>query len=356
MGPRSRRGSRMSGMHIPSWPLHSSLSIVLGALLWVKFSTISPMVREIGVGGFVVSTLARRYVNEVLDSSRLSYGPFHRRFLRRPSPRSTTPSIPCSATRARARCRSPFRPSRRSTVGPTATRLSSRRSPSSPLRTSSYTIAWSRCSPMWIPLTYTLDPAKFEAAITPKTRAVIPVHLLGLPTDMDPIITVARERGLSIIEDSAETMFARYKGRKVGSLGDIGCFSTYIAHYIVTGVGGFATTSDPDLQVRLRSLMNHIATRSIFRSTMTQARRARSFTKSWPSVFSSFPSVTATEPPSSRRPWVWPSSRRRGWHRRRAHRHGQAPQRRPPGVRRQAATAVQSTRSRPHLYALWPSS
>ena len=74
---------------------------------------------------------------------------------------------------------------------------------------------------------------------------------------MDPIITVARERGLSIIEDSAETMFARYKGRKVGSLGDIGCFSTYIAHYIVTGVGGFATTSDPDLQVRLRSLMNH---------------------------------------------------------------------------------------------------
>jgi CDP-6-deoxy-D-xylo-4-hexulose-3-dehydrase len=74
---------------------------------------------------------------------------------------------------------------------------------------------------------------------------------------MDPISTIARKRGLSIMEDSAETMFAKYKGRKVGSLGDIGCFSTYIAHYIVTGVGGLATTSDPDLAVRLRSLMNH---------------------------------------------------------------------------------------------------
>ncbi|MDO8756698.1 MAG: DegT/DnrJ/EryC1/StrS family aminotransferase, partial [Elusimicrobiota bacterium] len=107
------------------------------------------------------------------------------------------------------------------------------------------------------PLTYTLDPAKLSAAIGSKTRAVIPVHLLGLPADMDPILAIAKTRGLSVIEDSAETMFARYKGRKVGSLGDIGCFSTYIAHYIVTGVGGLATTSDPDLAIRLRSLMNH---------------------------------------------------------------------------------------------------
>jgi dTDP-4-amino-4,6-dideoxygalactose transaminase len=60
-----------------------------------------------------------------------------------------------------------------------------------------------------------------------------------------------------IIEDSAETMFAKYKGRPVGSFGDIGCFSTYVAHYIVTGVGGLNTTSDADLAVRLRSLMNH---------------------------------------------------------------------------------------------------
>ena len=213
------------------------------------------MVREIGVGGFVVSTLARRYVNEVLDSSRLSYGPFHRRFEAAfAAEHDSKHSVFCNSGTSALQIA--LQALRRSTVGPTATRLSSvghlhRHFEHRP--TQSHGPGVRRCGS----LTYTLDPAKFEAAITPKTRAVIPVHLLGLPADMDPIITVARERGLSIIEDSAETMFARYKGRKVGSLGDIGCFSTYIAHYIVTGVGGFATTSDPDLQVRLRSLMNH---------------------------------------------------------------------------------------------------
>jgi dTDP-4-amino-4,6-dideoxygalactose transaminase len=105
--------------------------------------------------------------------------------------------------------------------------------------------------------TYNINPELIEAAITPRTRAIIPVHLLGLPCDMDPILDLARGRSLKIIEDSCETMFAAYKGRKVGSFGDIGCFSTYIAHFIVTGVGGFATTNDPELAVVLKSLMNH---------------------------------------------------------------------------------------------------
>jgi dTDP-4-amino-4,6-dideoxygalactose transaminase len=105
--------------------------------------------------------------------------------------------------------------------------------------------------------TYNIDPALIEAKITPRTRAIIPVHLLGLPCDMDPILEIAKRRGLRIIEDSCETTFARYKGRRVGSFGDFGAFSTYVAHYIVTGVGGLATTNDPDLAVRFRSLMNH---------------------------------------------------------------------------------------------------
>lgn len=107
------------------------------------------------------------------------------------------------------------------------------------------------------PLTYNLDPNLLEAKITPRTRAVLPVHLLGLPADMKPIADIAQRYGLRIIEDSCETMFARYQGRSVGAWGDIGCFSTYIAHYIVTGVGGFATTNNPDLAVMLKSLMNH---------------------------------------------------------------------------------------------------
>ena len=71
------------------------------------------------------------------------------------------------------------------------------------------------------------------------------------------IIKICQKHNLRLIEDSCETMFANYKGKKVGSFGDIGCFSTYIAHFLVTGVGGLCTTNDPDLAVILRSLMNH---------------------------------------------------------------------------------------------------
>lgn len=214
------------------------------------------MDREIGVGGFAVSALARRYVNEVLDSNRLSYGPFHRRFEAAfAAEHDSKHSVFCnSGTSALQIALQALKEKHGWADGDEVI------VPSVTFIATSNVVLHNRMVPVFAdvdPLTYTLDPVKFEAAITPKTRAVIPVHLLGLPADMDPIAAVARKRGLSIIEDSAETMFARYKGRKVGSLGDVGCFSTYIAHYIVTGVGGLATTSDPDLAVRLRSLMNH---------------------------------------------------------------------------------------------------
>ncbi len=104
---------------------------------------------------------------------------------------------------------------------------------------------------------YELDPQLIEAKITPRTRAIIPVHLFGQPADMQPIGEIAARYGLKIIEDSAETMFAAYQGQRVGSLGDIGCFSTYVAHLLIAGVGGLNTTNDPEYAVRMRSLMNH---------------------------------------------------------------------------------------------------
>lgn len=104
---------------------------------------------------------------------------------------------------------------------------------------------------------YTIDPAKLEERITDRTRAIMPVHLAGLPCDMDPIMEVAQRHGLRVVEDSCETMFARYHGRAVGSFGDVGCFSTYAAHVITTGVGGLCTTNDPELIVLLKSLINH---------------------------------------------------------------------------------------------------
>ncbi|MFH1174631.1 MAG: DegT/DnrJ/EryC1/StrS family aminotransferase [archaeon] len=104
---------------------------------------------------------------------------------------------------------------------------------------------------------YELDPNKLEEKITEKTRAILPVHLFGQPCDMDPIMAVAKKYDLKVVEDSCETMFASYKGKRVGSFGDIGCFSTYVAHIISSGVGGISTTNNPDYAIKLRSLMNH---------------------------------------------------------------------------------------------------
>lgn len=104
---------------------------------------------------------------------------------------------------------------------------------------------------------FNIRPELIENYITPRTRCIMPVHLLGLPAHMDQISKIAKRYGLRIIEDSCESMFAEQNGHMVGSMGDIGCFSTYVAHYIVTGVGGVAVTSDPTIAATMRSLMNH---------------------------------------------------------------------------------------------------
>ena len=104
---------------------------------------------------------------------------------------------------------------------------------------------------------YCIDPAQIEKHITPRTRAIMPVHVACLPCDMDPILEVCDRRNLKIAEDSAEAMFVNYRGRPVGSFSDIASFSTYVAHVISTGVGGLCTTNNPDLFILLKSLMNH---------------------------------------------------------------------------------------------------
>ena len=106
-------------------------------------------------------------------------------------------------------------------------------------------------------VTYNLNPGLIEAAITPRTVAMIPVHLAGQPADMTAIMSVGARHALRVIEDSAEAAFVRHRGRPVGSFGDFGCFSTYMAHLVTTGVGGVAVTDDPENATRFRSLMNH---------------------------------------------------------------------------------------------------
>ena len=102
--------------------------------------------------------------------------------------------------------------------------------------------------------TWTLDPARLEAAITPRTKAIMPVHLHGRPADMDPILEIARRHGLPVIEDAAQAHGAEYKGRRVGSIGDLGCFSFYPGKNLgAYGEGGAVVTGNPghDRMVRL---------------------------------------------------------------------------------------------------------
>jgi dTDP-4-amino-4,6-dideoxygalactose transaminase len=105
--------------------------------------------------------------------------------------------------------------------------------------------------------TYNLDPAALERAITPATKAVVAVHLFGLAADMDRILAVTGQRNVRVIEDGACAIGTTYKGRPVGTMGDIGCFSFHPRKAITTGEGGALTTNNDELARRLRTLRNH---------------------------------------------------------------------------------------------------
>jgi dTDP-4-amino-4,6-dideoxygalactose transaminase len=108
------------------------------------------------------------------------------------------------------------------------------------------------------PTTHNIDPARIEAAITPRTRAVMPVHLYGQPADMAPILEIAHRHGLKVIEDAAQAHGARYQGRRVGGLGDAAGFSFYPGKNLgALGDGGAITTNDDALAAKLRMLRNY---------------------------------------------------------------------------------------------------
>ena len=108
------------------------------------------------------------------------------------------------------------------------------------------------------PVTFNLDPDQLESRITPRTRAIVVVHLFGLSADMDPILAVAARHGIPVVEDNAQSFGATYHGRKTGSMGRIGCLSFYPSKNLGSyGDAGMIVTSDEKLAARLRSLRNH---------------------------------------------------------------------------------------------------
>jgi dTDP-4-amino-4,6-dideoxygalactose transaminase len=105
------------------------------------------------------------------------------------------------------------------------------------------------------PVSLTIDPALIEAAITPRTKAILPVHLYGQPADMDPIIAIARKHHLLVIEDAAQAHGAEYHGRRVGGIGDMACFSFYPGKNLgAYGEGGAVTSNNPEFARRVRML------------------------------------------------------------------------------------------------------
>jgi len=211
---------------------------------------------NLGVGCFEPTKKAEQNLLKVLRSGRLTYGPFIQRFEREfakahDSKYAVMVNSGTSALRIAFACLKEVEGWKDGdeVLVPTITFVATVN-----------TIISNGLKPVFVdvdPRTYNIDPKEIEEKITKRTRAIVPVHMMGQPCDMTPIMKLAKKYKLKVVEDSCETMFTNYRGKVVGSFGDISCFSTYVAHLIITGVGGLAVTSNPKYAEVLRSLANH---------------------------------------------------------------------------------------------------
>lgn len=140
--------------------------------------------------------------------------------------------------------------------------------PTFTMAASAFAVCYTGAHPVFVDcetLTCNIDPRRIGEAITPKTKAIMPVHIYGHPCDMDAINEIAKRHHLFVIEDAAEAHGAMYKGRKAGSLGDVACFSFYANKIVTTGEGGMVVTSNPFAAEMARVLKNlaHSSTRFI---------------------------------------------------------------------------------------------
>ncbi|MBI2136180.1 DegT/DnrJ/EryC1/StrS family aminotransferase [Candidatus Woesearchaeota archaeon] len=211
---------------------------------------------QIGVGAVNISEKAKKLVNQALNNNRLSYGKFSQEFESKfAALHQCKFGIVCnSGTSALEIAVAALKELGAWKDGDEII------VPAITFVASVNVILQNNLTPVFVDVDkyiYNIDPKKIEECITPKTKAIMVVHLFGHPADMNPIMKIASKYNLRIIEDSCETVFAKYQGRSVGSFGDIGCFSTYACHIVVTGVGGLALTNSDEAAVVLRSLANH---------------------------------------------------------------------------------------------------
>lgn len=209
----------------------------------------------IDVGGFHIDSYQKNLVNQVLKSERLSYGPMTQKF--------EAEWAKLHKVRYALYCNS----------GTSALQVALHALkdkygwkdgdevivPATTFVATMNVVLHNNLKPVFVDVDeyFNIDPSKIEAKITIKTKAIIPVHLLGQPAQMDKIRKLAKRYNLRIVEDSCETVASTYAGIPVGAWGDIGCFSTYASHLVVTGVGGLACTNNSDLATRIKGLYNH---------------------------------------------------------------------------------------------------
>jgi perosamine synthetase len=132
---------------------------------------------------------------------------------------------------------------------------------------------YERAKPVFVdidPQSLNIDPARIEAAITPRTKAILPVHAFGQPADMAPILDIARRHGLTVVEDACEAIGAEYQGRKIGNLGRAGVFAFYPNKQMTTGEGGIIVTDDDEWDGLFRSLRNQ--GRDVFDAWLNHSR------------------------------------------------------------------------------------
>ena len=121
----------------------------------------------------------------------------------------------------------------------------------------SHVICYQRAKPVFVDVergSFNIDPKKIEEKITPNTKAILPVHFAGHACDMDPILEIAGKNSLRVVEDAAHAIGTSYKGRMVGSIGDITCYSFYATKNLVTAEGGMAVTDNPEWAQKMRMM------------------------------------------------------------------------------------------------------
>ena len=212
--------------------------------------------RQITVGNIKLNPLAKKYLNQIATSSRLTYGPF-------------TKKLEGRFAKLHHRKWAVFTSSG---TGALQSGLAILKEvyhwqdgdevlvPAVSFVTTANIVYQLRLKPVFVdvePDTFNLDPSKLKKHLTKKTRAIIPVHVLGLPANMPKIVKLAKNYNLKILEDSCDTMFVKAKKKPVGSFGDLAAFSTYVAHLLPTGVGGFLIGDSPKLEKLARSYIFH---------------------------------------------------------------------------------------------------